>query len=174
MNPTGPSFGDIIASWHDFYFMLGGASATLVGLLFVALSLRLNRVREAERVDLRAFVWQTFGNFIYVVLVSAVMLIPTLVPIGLGLPLIIMGSIGLFDTISQFRKVQRSQRREWGVRTLRLFALPVAAFIGLDVIAATILAGHTDGLYWMVAVMLILVTTAAGNAYRLLVDVAEV
>lgn len=167
------TMADVLAGWHDFYFMLGGASATLVGLLFVSLSLRLNRVRDATRFDLRAFVSQTFGNFIYVLLVSAMMLIPMGSNVGLGVPLLIIGSIGLLDTLRQFHAVRRSGQRAWGARTMRLIALPVLAFVGLDVIAVSVLDGQTDGLYWLVGVVLVLVTTAAGNAYRLLLDVPE-
>lgn len=32
------------AAWHDFFVMLGGAAAALTGLVFVALSLHLDRV----------------------------------------------------------------------------------------------------------------------------------
>ncbi len=33
------TFSQQLESWHDFYIVLGGASATLVGLLFIAISL---------------------------------------------------------------------------------------------------------------------------------------
>jgi hypothetical protein len=174
METTALTFAEIVAGWHNFYLLLGGASATLVGLLFVALTLRLNRVREAARIDLRAIVSNTFGNFIYVLIVSAVMLIPSQSPQDLGKQLMLLGSIGLLYTISQFREVHRSRQREWGAGTLRLFVLPLIAFVGMVVIALTMLRGQSDGLYWMVTVILILLTTAADNAYRLLVEVAEV
>jgi hypothetical protein len=32
-------FVQAVEGWHDFYMMIGTASATLVGLLFIAISL---------------------------------------------------------------------------------------------------------------------------------------
>ena len=37
-----------LASWHDFYLTIGAASASLIGLLFVALSLNLDAITEAS------------------------------------------------------------------------------------------------------------------------------
>ena len=40
------------ASWHDFYVTMGTASARLIGLLFVALSLNLDAITADSRDDL--------------------------------------------------------------------------------------------------------------------------
>ncbi len=39
---------DAIAAWHDFYVMGGAALATLIGLLFVAISLHLEKILEVR------------------------------------------------------------------------------------------------------------------------------
>lgn len=33
-----------IAAWHDFFAVVGGAAAALTGLVFVALTLHLDRI----------------------------------------------------------------------------------------------------------------------------------
>jgi hypothetical protein len=35
------AFTQAVEGWHDFYLMIGTAAATLVGLLFVSLSLNV-------------------------------------------------------------------------------------------------------------------------------------
>jgi len=47
-----------VTSWHDFYVTMGTAAASLIGLLFVALSLNLDSVAGDPRDDLRAFAEQ--------------------------------------------------------------------------------------------------------------------
>ncbi len=63
------SFAAAVQSWHDYYIMVGTASATLVGLLFVGLSLNIEMLRRPESADLRTLAALTFNSFIYVLLV---------------------------------------------------------------------------------------------------------
>lgn len=165
------AFSQAVASWQNFYLMLGGASSALTGLLFVALSLNLRQIRQSSRIDLQAFVSQTFAYFLSVLIFSAIFLIPDQKPLTLGVPLLIMGIIGLVLVAGRFAGIART--REWQ-RAVALFLLPTLAFIALIAISISVLQGQTDGLYWMVAVMLILLGVATGNAYRLLVDLHEI
>jgi hypothetical protein len=40
--------------WHDFFLAAAGASAALLGLLFVGVSINLAAIAGEERVDVRA------------------------------------------------------------------------------------------------------------------------
>ena len=55
-----PPLSDVLGRWHDFYMLLGTASATLIGLLFVAATVAsgifTSRRRSASRVFLSASV----------------------------------------------------------------------------------------------------------------------
>jgi hypothetical protein len=59
--------------WHDFYLVSGTAAATLVGLLFVGLSLHLRAV--LTRPDVRSLARITLSNFALVLFVSLFMVI---------------------------------------------------------------------------------------------------
>jgi hypothetical protein len=50
-----------LAGWHDFFILAGTASATLVGLLFVGLSLHLRIVVSTSEV--RSLARVTLANF---------------------------------------------------------------------------------------------------------------
>jgi hypothetical protein len=65
-----------LQGWQNFYLLAGTASATLTGLLFVAVSLGTHMVAGRED-SVRTFVTPTLVHFIAVVVIAAVMLIPT-------------------------------------------------------------------------------------------------
>jgi len=44
------TFAEWVHGWHEFYLMTGTAAVTLAGLLFVALSLHLDRLVEKNKV----------------------------------------------------------------------------------------------------------------------------
>src|SRR5207245_4421138 len=60
--------------WHDFYIVAGTAAATLVGLLFVGLSLHLRAV--LSRSEVRSLARVTLANFGLILFVSLFMMIP--------------------------------------------------------------------------------------------------
>jgi hypothetical protein len=79
-------------SWHDFYVTMGTASASLIGLLFVALSLNLDVITGESRDDLRAFAEQAFNSFSSVLLIAVFFLIPEHSPATLGDLYLLLGS----------------------------------------------------------------------------------
>ena len=79
--------------WHDFFVMLGGATAALTGLLFVAMSLHVRAIgrNPPERRRARG----TLTGLIAVLLISAVALRPGMDLRTFGLFLLV-GAFGLF------------------------------------------------------------------------------
>jgi hypothetical protein len=57
------AFTDLIHVWHDFYVLVGTASATLVGLMFVAASIGAQVFTEQNREGMRAFISPTVVHF---------------------------------------------------------------------------------------------------------------
>jgi modulator of FtsH protease len=74
-------------AWHDFFVMLGGAAAALTGLIFVALSLHLDRIMATPYYRVRAGV-SVAGLTSEVVLCGAV-LVPTQGHIALGIEILL-------------------------------------------------------------------------------------
>jgi hypothetical protein len=72
MQPLGGALG----SWHDFYALLGTASATLVGLLFVAASVGSGVFSSERRAPLRVFLSASVINFSLLLAVSLIVLTP--------------------------------------------------------------------------------------------------
>ncbi len=129
------TFAQEIVSWHDFYIMVGTASATLIGLLFVSLSINVDMITRKENVNLRTLAAQTFSIFITVLMIAIQFLIPSQTPLGLGLPLLAIGGLGSYNTIHQLIKTRHMWPRAWGRRIAVRFGLPITCFMALIIIA---------------------------------------
>ena len=92
-----------LAAWHDFFAAVAGVSATLVGLLFVALALNPAIMADDSPAGLRTWAGHTFHSFLLVLAIALVVLIPDTGPLGLGLPLLILGVWGFWPGSSSRR-----------------------------------------------------------------------
>jgi hypothetical protein len=73
----GPSLAELLHDWHDFYALVGTASATLVGLMFVAVSIGTSIFNEDHRSAMRAFITPTVVHFAAVLFACLLITIPT-------------------------------------------------------------------------------------------------
>lgn len=159
------------AGWHDFYLMLGGAAAALIGLLFVGLSLHLRAV--IARPELRALARQAFSSFLAILTISAFALIPGQGLPALGAELLLLGGFCCALLLPRLRVVLARRRAPDFADDATRFVTAAIANAGLLVISGAIWAGQGDALYWLVGVVLTLLVTAAHNAWNLLVEVGE-
>src|SRR6478735_8200823 len=63
-----------MTGWSEFAVVTGGASAALVGLLFVAVTLRIDVISRAP--DLRSRAAQTLTLFVVALMVAIVLTVP--------------------------------------------------------------------------------------------------
>src|SRR4029077_3325685 len=100
------------AGWHDFYVTMGTASASLIGLLFVALSLNLDSIIGDSRDDLRAFAEQAFSSFSTVLLIAVFFLIPQGSAGFLGALYVVLGLIAGSRLLRRAPAVWQGRRRD--------------------------------------------------------------
>ena len=79
--------------WGNFYFLLGTASASLIGLMFVVTTLTRGAERSQVERGQRLFMTPTVFNFASVLTLSAVALAPRLKP---DLQLAVLGLLGAY------------------------------------------------------------------------------
>lgn len=164
------TFAQTVMSWHDFYIMTGTAAASLLGLLFVGLSLNLEIISRQENTSLSGLATQTFGNFLYVLFLSITMLVPDQTPVGVGLPLLIMGFYGTLINGRALVRAVRKPNPAWGAGYIFWrFVGPVLSFIGLLIISFYAFQGNGLMLYWLIAVIAVLLLVATRNSWDLLV-----
>ncbi len=165
-------FAQAVSSWHDFYVMAGTAAATLLGLLFVSLSLNLEIISRTESKSLRALATRSFANFLYVLFFAITFLVPDQSPFGIGIPLLLMGTIGFLTNVLTLVAIPRDRVPLWGMTyTFWRLGLPLVAFLLLITISLFALKGDTTMLYWMIAVIVLLLLNAAQNSWDLLMRV---
>jgi hypothetical protein len=94
-------FSQQILEWQIFFVTVAGASATLMGLIFLSLSLKLDVLRQMKDKKIRQVAWQTFANFFFLIMFALVFLVPQQTLLGLALPLLIICAVAIGITVSQ-------------------------------------------------------------------------
>jgi hypothetical protein len=163
-------YREAVQGWHDFYLLAGTAAATLVGLLFVGLSLHLSLI--VARPDVRALARITLANFGLTLFLSLFMLIRQ-APAALGTELVVGGVITASTIVPHLVSTVRTPRRTLTTRHLVLrFGLSSVACCG--VIVAGILfqvLRATTGLSWLWILTISLLAISLRNTWDLLVEV---
>lgn len=167
------SFAHDVSSWETFYLLAGTAAATLVGLLFVAVSINIDSFRQNAYGDLQLYAALTFNCFFYVLLISLLFLVPGISPLGLGLPLFVLGALGLANVLIQRRKAQRIQSERNARGIAARFVAPSLCLLGLALVGILTIAQVAEGLYGLVVIIVVLLAVAALNAWSLLLRVEE-
>lgn len=101
---------DALHNWQNFFFMAGGAAATLVGLMFVALSLGSHLITPENTTNIRIYVNPTLFHFVTVFVAACVMLIPTHTRISLIVCMGAIGMVGIGKVISVIRHMKYQLR----------------------------------------------------------------
>jgi hypothetical protein len=87
-------------AWHDWYLLCGTAAATLVGLMFVVVSLAPKVIAQEAEAGVRSFLTPIVGFFTTVLLVSIIMLVPGIAPSLTATAFLAVGLCGIGYLIS--------------------------------------------------------------------------
>ncbi|MCA9877930.1 MAG: hypothetical protein KC442_09110 [Thermomicrobiales bacterium] len=92
-----------LTDWIPFYALAGAAAATLLGLLFVAASLRLAIFRDPHTADVSFFASFIFATMLGAMIVAGLALVPHQHRWSLVWPLASLGAAGVVMTVVLFR-----------------------------------------------------------------------
>lgn len=165
-----PSFRDAVSEWSDFHTFLGTASFTLLGLLFVALTLRLNIFRQRALADIRDFALLTFVNFLTLTIIALLFFVPSQNKNGMAIPLLVIGVLGVIAIALLLRE---SRRVNTGIYALTwtqaaFFGASVLPYGALVLIAVAVLLDSLKAFYWLAAVEVSLLLITLFNTWTLL------
>ncbi|HEY4844723.1 MAG TPA: hypothetical protein VII89_03425 [Candidatus Dormibacteraeota bacterium] len=170
------SYQAAVGGWHDFYILAGTSAATLVGLLFVGLSLHLRIVVTSSEV--RSLARVTLANFGLVLFVALFMVIPE-DPSTAALQLIASGAVSLvIITPSLVSAAQRGGRtlemrpRDRARLALR-FGLSGVSYAAVIVAGILLDSSMASAFTWLVVAIVVLLVISLRNAWDLLVTVGD-
>ena len=166
-------FSQALADWTAFYALMGGAAATLLGLLFVALSVRLNIFHQREVADVRDFAGFTFGTFLVAIAVAGLAIAPHAHRSTLALSLLLVSIAAFFAIVVVARLWIRLNDPVTGPRPgyapaewrAWLYLLSMGGpYIGLIAVVVLLWRSHPAALGWLAVVegsFLVMGTVAA-------------
>jgi hypothetical protein len=165
------------SGWNDFYILAGTGSATLVGLLFVGLSLHLRIVVTASEV--RSLARVTLANFGAVLFVALFMVIPEdwtaagsqligagLVSLAIAAPSLV-GAVRSGEWSFEMSPMQRG-------RVVLRFGLSGLSYVGIIVAGILLLASVSAAFDLLLITTVVLLVVSLRNTWDLLVTVADV
>ena len=155
--------------WTDFGVATAGAAAALAGLLFVAISINIERILQFPSLPHRAA--QTVILFALPLLISLLLIVPGQPKAALGSELLVIGIVvGTFMLVTDARTPMSEQETKI-TRALARILPPVVSCGCLAVAGATLIAEAGGGLYWVVPAVLAAVIFGLINAWVLLIEI---
>jgi hypothetical protein len=176
MSPTGALVAAPLgAAWHDFYLMAGTAAVTLVGLLFVALSLHVEILFKREHRDFRELAAEAFQGYLYVLITALAFLIPlengailALMYAAINVVMLIRTGFRAPSFFAAHRARGGSTRRRW-----RFFVPALAYLLGLLAVFQWLSGGLRAGVGFFTPVVMMLAASTR-TAWDLLEYVGKV
>jgi hypothetical protein len=166
-----PSLSVLLHDWHDFYVLVGTASATLVGLMFVAVSIGTAIFNEDHRAAVTAFITPTVMHFASVLFACLIATMPShswytlggLLGAGALAGSVYSGGVAVQMVIRNRYKVDLEDRLFYAL-------LPLAGYV-LALVAAVLLFTHAAAVSadLIAAAVLTLLLAAIRNAWDMMV-----
>jgi hypothetical protein len=153
--------------WHDFYVLLGTAGATLLALLFVAVSLGAGFLSDDRASATRAFFSPVVVHFSAVFFLSAVALVPghhTVFFVAVIGACAVAGlAVALYATIQLLRHDWTNYKQDH----LAYGLLPTISYVALLVAAAMMWTENESALDVLAGALLVLLLINVRNAWDL-------
>jgi steroid 5-alpha reductase family enzyme len=160
-------------AWHDYFGMLGAAAATLLGLLFVSVSINAEVILGSAHKHSMHLAEQAFHNYIAAVIVSLVAFLPGISNTSLGLTILSLSGLYTVRLLVRFYKAMRAPRAtDSRFDALRRYSSTLIGFVLLAVGGAQM---TRDNQVEPIIAMggLVLIVSATAISWQLLVRVAQ-
>jgi len=161
--------GGILEGWKDFYVAVAGAASALAGLVFVALSINLEKILAIPGLPARGA--ETVILLAGALIVALVTLIPSQSSLALGAEL---GAVGLVTWGAPFSlQIAALRRRSYFKRWqfMQRAVLHQVATLPLLVSSALMIVSQTGAPYWLALGVVLSLCLGLVNAWVLLVEI---
>jgi len=154
--------------WRDFFVMVGGGTAALAGLVFVAMSLNLTIIAQDATHRNRAI--GTLTGFASVFAICALALLGDQTHLSLGIEWLVVAAIaGSIYVLGYFDAVRSGGSS--AALSLGRVLFGTACYLSQIVGASLLIAAHVEGLYLAAGAIVVLIPYMISGAWLLLVGV---
>ena len=160
-----------LAAWEPFFSAIIAAAAALTGLLFVAVSINLDRILKGGRF-LPARAAETLATLLLVVASSALTLVPQSVRL-VGIEILIIVVPMLVITVRGQLAQRRRNRDDPVLWTISRMASTALATVPCTIAGLSLAVVWGGGLYWLALTALLGIVGAVYNAWVLLVEIVR-
>jgi hypothetical protein len=159
-------------AWSEFFAVVAAASATLLGLLFVAISVNAAESLGVGHEPSRRLAEQAFQNYLTIILVSLVALLPQLKLTEFGSTALgLTASSSVLVLVRLYFIVAKPHADR--LRTLRRHVASVIGFAMLMFAGLRLALGYGDTRNLFAAATIVLLSSATLVSWELLVRIAD-
>lgn len=155
--------------WDSFFVAEAGAAAALAGLVFVGVSVNLQRIMAYPTLPGRAL--EAIVVLIEVLVVSTFMLVPRQPVQVLGLEILVSGLVLWITVLVVSIPRIRLEGRQYLRPAIVQLVFSQAATLSYVVAGVWLLLSGVDGVYWLVPAVLLSYVTALADAWVLLIEI---
>jgi hypothetical protein len=162
------SSAELLAPWHDFFVLIGSAAATLIGAMFVVVSIGIGILSRDRSVAIRVFLTTTVVHLSTVLFGCILTLVPVLTPRWQAIIAGVAGLAGVgysVHVIWGFRQHRGTVLSDW----FWYAVFPLATYGVLATAAGLGLYDTAEGLDVFAAVLAALLVAGIRNAWDMLV-----
>ena len=164
---------EALEKWHDFYVLTGTAGATLLALLFVAVSLGTGLLSSKDQGGTRTFMSPVVIHFTSVFFISAVCLVPSHGPVFFALLIGATAVIGAVVSSTITVQVLRTDMTHYVQDYLAYGLLPALAYLALLAASAMIYLDRAYALEVLAGALLTLAIVNIRNAWDLTLSIVR-
>lgn len=160
-----------LPQWEPFLIAVVGAAAVLSGLMFVGVSINLERVLQGPGV-ITARAAETLGILLLAILTGSLTLLPQPL-VALGVETVVLTVVLLVATTRSqvlHRRDNRDTPRSWLVtRSISTLSCCIPSLVG----GILLLASDPNGVYGIATAALLAISACVYNAWVLLIEIAR-
>jgi hypothetical protein len=159
-------------AWGNFYVITSAAAATLIGLLFVVLTLAGDRMPASESNQIRLYMTPSVMQFAFVLVLAAMLMFPTQTRLSAAISCGAVGALGIIYAASVVIDGRRGNALRERIDVLQYAVLPAIGYAALVVGGVAIdKPGDTHGPTIVAAGVLELVALAIRNSWSSAVSI---
>jgi uncharacterized membrane-anchored protein len=155
-----------LQDWDTFAVLAGGAAATMTGLLFVAVSIRVDRIKESK--ELRNRAGQTLILFGAVVVAAILVAVPAQADWVLGIELVILAALAGTALQLLDRRARTEPSEQPFAHLIDAISPNLVTLLLMLAAGLTLIFGANAGLYVLIAPILTALIGGVTNAWLFL------